>query len=105
MISFAVGLKRGDTSEEVFRLWLGRTTNRSTWIRFGLCGEIEDEEIGFKEITLCMVAPFPSALEKKKIAINGSNTFWIVIITPLPLLVYIDITSSCLQIFIVNSYF
>ena len=56
MISSSVGSKRGDTSEEVFRLWLGRTANRSALIRFWLYGETEDEEIGFKEITLCMMS-------------------------------------------------
>ena len=56
MISSSAGSTRCDTSEEVFRLWLGRIANRSARILFWLCGEREDDEIDFKEITLCMMS-------------------------------------------------
>ena len=56
MMSSCVYAKRGDASEDVFRLGLGRIAKHSALIRFWLCGEIEDEEIGFKEITLCMMS-------------------------------------------------
>ena len=63
MISSFGGSKRCDTSEVFFRLWLGRITNRSARIRFRLCGETEDEEIRFKEITLKL----HDVLEMKKL--------------------------------------
>ena len=45
----------GDADREVRRLGFDRKAKCSARIRFWLCGEIEDEERGFKEITLCMV--------------------------------------------------
>ena len=56
MMSSSVDVKRGDASEDVFRLGLSRTAKRSALIRFWLCGEREDDEIDFKEITLCMMS-------------------------------------------------
>ena len=56
MMSSSVDAKRGDAGGDVCRLGFSRIAKRSTLMRFWLCGEIEDEEIGFKEITLCMVS-------------------------------------------------
>ena len=55
MFSASVRGKFGGVGEENRRLGFDRTSKRSTRIRFWLCGEIGDEERGFKEITLCMV--------------------------------------------------
>ena len=41
--------------KESFRLWRGRAENFSSCIRFCLCGETDVAEIGFKEITRCMM--------------------------------------------------
>ena len=56
--------------ENVWRLGFSIIAKLSTRMCFWLCGEIEDEEIGFKEITLCRWC-----LGKEKTDINGSNTF------------------------------
>ena len=42
-------------NEESFRLWRGRAENVSARIRFCLCGDTKDEEIGFKEMNRCMM--------------------------------------------------
>ena len=55
MISSSMDVKLGDAGEDVCRLGFSKIAKRSARMRFWLCGEIEDEEIGFKEITLCMV--------------------------------------------------
>ena len=41
--------------EESFRLWRGRAENFSPRIRFYLCGEKDVAEIGFRELTRCMM--------------------------------------------------
>ena len=45
----------GDVDVENRRLGFDRQAKRSTRILLWLCGEIEEEKRGFKEITLCMV--------------------------------------------------
>ena len=55
IFSASVRAKFGDAGEENRRLGFDREAKRSARIRFCLCGEIGDEERGFKEITLCMV--------------------------------------------------
>ena len=54
-MSSSVEAKRGDAGGDVCRLGFSKIAKRSALMRFWLYGEIEDEEIGFKEITLCMV--------------------------------------------------
>ena len=56
MFSSSVEAKRGDADGDVWRLGFSKIAKRSARMRFWLCGEIEDEEIGFKEITLCMMS-------------------------------------------------
>ena len=56
--SSSVGAELGDVGGDVRILGFSRIAKRSTRMCFWLCGEIQDEEIGFKEITLCMVAPW-----------------------------------------------
>ena len=56
MISSSMEAKRDDVGEDFCRLGFSRIAKRSTLMRFWLCGEIEDEEIGFTEITLWMVS-------------------------------------------------
>ena len=58
MFSASVRAKLSDIGGENWRLGFDRKEKRSTRIHFWLCGEIEDEERGFKEITLCMVVPW-----------------------------------------------
>ena len=55
MFSVSVRVTFGDAGAENRRLGFDRTAKRSARILFWLCGEIGDEERGFKEITLCMV--------------------------------------------------
>ena len=55
-MSSSVDAKRGDASGDVCRLGFSRIAKRSARMPFWLCSEIEDEEIGFKEITLCMMS-------------------------------------------------
>ena len=45
----------GDVDTENRRVGFDRQAKRSARILLWLCGEIEEEERGFKEITLCMV--------------------------------------------------
>ena len=45
----------GDVDTENRRLGFDRQAKRSARILLWLCGKIEEEERGFKEITLCMV--------------------------------------------------
>ena len=45
----------GDVDTKNRRLGFDTQAKRSTRILLWLCGEIEEEERGFKEITLCMV--------------------------------------------------
>ena len=52
MMSSSMDVKCGDAGGDVCRLGFSRIAKRSTRMRFLLCGEIEDEEIGFREITL-----------------------------------------------------
>ena len=56
MFSSSVEAKLGDAGGDVWRLGFSRIAKRSARMRFWLYGEIEDEEIGFTEITLWMVS-------------------------------------------------
>ena len=58
IFSSSVKTELGDAGGEVRRLGFSIIAKRSARMHFWLCGEIEDEEIGFKEITLSMVVPW-----------------------------------------------
>ena len=56
MLSSLMDAKRGDAGKDVCMLGFSKKAKRSTLMRFWLCGEIEDEEIGFKDRTLWMMS-------------------------------------------------